>query len=193
MGSTNGKSLRIDGLAMQVEGPSGGRGKWAMPGVPHRGWQCVNVEDLSEPSMTCQMCESAEIRFVHYMRNDRYPDVLACGAICAGHMESDLARAERRDKKMRSDASKRKRFPTRAGWRVNSKGNYLLKANGYRITIFRKGLVWGAVVSRPPIETGFFTRETFVSVDAAKMAAFDTMMFMEDSIPRPPPFRFISG
>ncbi|MER9459660.1 hypothetical protein NKI80_07120 [Mesorhizobium sp. M0387] len=151
----------------------------------------MNVEDLGEPQMICEMCDSAEIRFVHFMQNDRYPGTLACGAICAGHMESDLLRAEKRDKKMRSDASRRQRFPTRAGWRVNEKGNHLIKTNGYRVTVFKKGLAWGAVVSRPPIATPYFTREKFSNVTAAKMAAFDTMRFVEDNVPKPDPFRLL--
>lgn len=145
----------------------------------------MNVEDLGEPQMTCEMCESAEIRFVHFMQNERYPGTLACGAICAGHMESDLLRAETRDKKMRSSASRRKHFPNRAGWKINEKGNHTLKANGYRITVFKKGVLWGAVVSRPPVNTPYFTREKFLTVETAKMAAFDTMTFMEEHVPKP--------
>lgn len=172
-----------------MHGPSAGRGKWASPNVPHRGWTCVNVEDLGEPLTICEMCESAEIRYVHYMENARYHGILACGAICAGHMESDLVRAETRDKKMRSDASRRKHFPSRAGWKINEKGNHILKANGFRITVFRKGILWGAVVSRPPADKGFFTREKFSTIETAKMAAFDTMRFVEDNVPKPAPFR----
>ena len=26
-----------------------GRGKWGKGGVPHKGWKCVDVEDLGEP------------------------------------------------------------------------------------------------------------------------------------------------
>jgi hypothetical protein len=26
------------------------RGKWADPGVPHVGWECVDFEDLGEPT-----------------------------------------------------------------------------------------------------------------------------------------------
>ncbi|RWD77486.1 hypothetical protein [Mesorhizobium sp.] len=151
----------------------------------------MNVEDLGEPQMTCEMCESAEIRFVHFMENDRYPGTLSCGAICAGHMESDLAQAEARDKKMRSNASRRKRFPDRAGWKVNQKGNHVLKANGYRITVFKKGILWAAVVSRPPVATPYFTREKFPTLEAAKMAAFDTMSFMEENVPKPAPYHLI--
>jgi hypothetical protein len=26
------------------------RGKWSMPSVPHKGWHCVDIEDLGEPN-----------------------------------------------------------------------------------------------------------------------------------------------
>jgi len=40
-------------------------GKWSQAGVPHRGWTCVDIDDLGEPSATCEMCETQEIRYVH--------------------------------------------------------------------------------------------------------------------------------
>lgn len=32
-------------------------GEWAQCGVPHKGWTCVDIEDLGEPSAVCEMCE----------------------------------------------------------------------------------------------------------------------------------------
>jgi hypothetical protein len=32
-------------------------GKWALPGVPHKGWTCASIDDLGEPSHVCEMCE----------------------------------------------------------------------------------------------------------------------------------------
>ena len=32
-------------------------GKWENPSVPHSGWECIDIQDLGEPVMTCQMCE----------------------------------------------------------------------------------------------------------------------------------------
>lgn len=28
------------------------RGKWSKAGVPHKGWHCVDIEDLGEPAAT---------------------------------------------------------------------------------------------------------------------------------------------
>jgi hypothetical protein len=66
-------------------------GKWSQPGVPHRGWTCEGVEDLGEPDAICEMCERQEIRYVHTMVHPEYPDKLACGCVCAGHMERGAA------------------------------------------------------------------------------------------------------
>ena len=30
-----------------------GTGKWRQQGVPHRGWTCIDIEDLGEPAHTC--------------------------------------------------------------------------------------------------------------------------------------------
>lgn len=36
------------------------RGKWSEATVPHKGWSCVGVDDLEEPSQVCEMCESVD-------------------------------------------------------------------------------------------------------------------------------------
>ena len=70
---------------------TGTRGKWSQAGVPHRGWQCIDIEDLGEPYAECQMCESQIVRYVHYMEHHSYSEILEVGCICAGHMEGDVA------------------------------------------------------------------------------------------------------
>jgi len=59
------------------------RGKWSEATVPHKGWSCVGVDDLEEPSQVCEMCESVDIRYVHYMEHPDYPATLAVGCVCA--------------------------------------------------------------------------------------------------------------
>lgn len=56
-------------------------GKWSDPGVPHKGWSCVGIEDLGEPSQTCEMCESIDIRCAHVMSHPDYPGELAVGCV----------------------------------------------------------------------------------------------------------------
>lgn len=72
------------------------RGKWSVAGVPHKGWICVDIEDLGEPSSECEMCESQTIRYVHHMQHPDYPGVLQVSCVCAGHMEGNLAASRAR-------------------------------------------------------------------------------------------------
>ena len=54
--------------------------RWDQPGVPHKGWHCVDVVDLRANGeraddtdyATCQMCGNEKIRYVHIME---HPDV----------------------------------------------------------------------------------------------------------------------
>lgn len=166
---------------MTFEGPAAGRGKWSEPGVPHKGWRCVGTEDLLEPSQLCEMCESVEIRYVHIMRNDRYPHDLACGEICAGHMAEDLTGAAARDKQLRSRASRKMHFPNRKGWKTNPKGNWVLKSKGIVVTVFYRDQLWGGVVSHFSINK-VFTRGKYQTDHEAKLATFDTFALVDDQI-----------
>lgn len=166
---------------MSLEGPSAERGKWSKPGVPHKGWECIETEDLGFPDKTCAMCETVDIRYVQYMRHANYPDVLACGVICAGHMEGNLVRAEVRDKTMRSSATRRQAFPDRKGWKRNAKGNWLLKSVGIRVTVFERNGRWGAVVNHPQVDS-IFTQGTFDTSRKAMFAAFDTYMAVDEKV-----------
>ena len=149
------------------------RGKWSQRGIPHRGWICVGIEDLREPRMQCEMCESQTIRYVHHMRHPEYAGTLAIGCICAGHMEGNLAAARGRETAMQSRAVKRKRWITRK-WKVSTNGNPCIRADGFRVTVYRRGVGWGAVVSAEDnsIEPKHSHRN-YTSVDDARLAAFD--------------------
>lgn len=162
------------------DGPAGGHGKWSQPGVPHRGWACVGIEDLGEPSATCEMCETQEIRYVHYMHHTDYVDDLACGCICAGNMEGDIVGADRRDKRMRSAARRRAAWPDRSGWHESQNGNLTIRANGFRVTVFLKNGRFSALVKDVAEDDTKWARRTYPTVRAAQLAAFDQMIWMEE-------------
>lgn len=149
-----------------------GRGKWSVAGVPHRGWVCIEVEDLGEPSKICEMCESTEVRFVHYMQNDTYADVLAVGCICAGHMSEDLAGARHRDDRMRSRSAKRKRWLSRR-WKTSVKGNDWIKADDFIVAVYPKVNGWGATVRTTDRRFEQHSRRFYATPNEAKLAAFD--------------------
>lgn len=64
-------------------------GKWSIPEVPHKGWTCTSVEDLSAPDKVFEMCETQDIRYVHHMEYPDYSESLAVGCVCAEHVEND--------------------------------------------------------------------------------------------------------
>lgn len=148
------------------------KGKWSALGIPHKGWLCVDIEDLGEPQVLCEMCESQTIRYVHHMEHPLYPTALAVGCVCAGHMEGDLNAARNRDAAMQSRASKRNRWTTRK-WKNSVNGNPTIKADGFRVTVYRRGAGWSATLSSLDGLGVLHAKRNFTSIDQAKLAAFD--------------------
>lgn len=148
------------------------RGKWSMPGVPHKGWHCVDIEDLGEPQAECEMCESQTIRYVHHMEHPDYPGSLAVGCVCAGHMEGSLAAARDREASMRSRTGKRARWLSRI-WKISAKGNPTIKADGFRVTVYERGGGYGATIATIDGSSVQHARRNFPTVNQAKLAAFD--------------------
>ena len=149
-----------------------GRGKWSQKGVPKKGWVCYDIEDLGEPSLTCEMCESQSIRYVHHMENDRYPESLSVGCVCAGHMEDDLVASKEREGSMRNRASKRKRWVNRK-WKVSEKGNQYIESDGYRVIVRPLTGKWGVSVAKIGTDDVSHSRRSTKSGDRAKLAGFD--------------------
>ncbi len=149
-----------------------GRGKWSSKGVPHRGWTCVGIEDAGAPAQMCEMCESQEIRYLHFMQHAGYSETLTVGCVCAGHMEGDLAAALSRDRVMTSRSTKRKRWLTRR-WRVSAKGNDWLASDGFRVTVYERGPRWGVTIAAEDESRLKHDWRTYATSDAAKLAGFD--------------------
>jgi len=148
------------------------RGKWSAAGVPHKGWICVEIEDLASPSAECEMCESQTIRYAHHMKHPDHPEVLRVGCVCAGHMEGDLAASRAREASMKSRAAKRKRWTSRR-WRVSAKGNPNIKADGNRVTVYPRGGGWAFTVAALDDSNIRHSPRNFKTINEAKLAAFD--------------------
>jgi hypothetical protein len=163
-----------------TEAASRATGKWCQAGVPHKGWTCVDFEDLGEPSAVCEMCESQEIRYVHYMEHPDYPTPLGCGCICAGRMEGDYEGARKREASLHSAAGRRQRWLSRK-WRTSGKGNPYLNVDGYNIVIFpRADTSWGFRVTNRETEDTIQSRQPYRSADAAKLRSFDAMIWLKE-------------
>jgi len=152
-----------------------GTGKWAQRGIPHKGWQCVGIEDLGEPSRTCEMCEVMVIRYVHYMEHPDYPKALGCGCICAGHMENDYVNAQERERWMHNVNARRKNWLTRA-WRTSRNGNDYINTDGYNIVVFQRGAGWRFRIQRDGTDYAVSADRGFRAQKDAKLAAFDALV-----------------
>lgn len=149
------------------------RGKWSVSEIPHKGWSCIEIEDLGEITDECEMCESQEIRYVHFMQHADYGEILRVGCVCAGHMEENMVAAEARDYFMKLRRSKRMRWVQRK-WKKSQKGNEYIKSDGFIITIFYKSGNWAAHVKQENSdEVGIFSRRKYINDGQAKLAAYD--------------------
>lgn len=150
------------------------RGKWSSLGVPHRGWECSDIEDLGEPSAECEMCESQVIRYVHHMVHSDYPDPLKVGCVCAGHMEGNLVASRKREASMRSRAGKRRRWLSRS-WKTSQKGNPHLRADGFRVTVYPRQAGWAYTLVAESTRRVYHARRNYAEARLAKLAAFDAI------------------
>ena len=147
-------------------------GKWGQAGVPHKGWECIDIVDLGEPSQQCEMCETSMVRYVHRMEHPNYSEPLEVGCVCAGHMEGDLVASRAREISMKSRSGKRKRWLSRK-WKTAASGNSYIVADGYRITVYPKGKLWRAKVVNVETNEIRDSEKQYKTSDEVKLAAFD--------------------
>ncbi|MCC6649508.1 MAG: hypothetical protein IT374_28560 [Polyangiaceae bacterium] len=151
-------------------------GLWDQPGVPHKGWRCVGMEDLEEPTGRCEMCGREEIRYVHFMDHDDHPTALEVGCVCAEKMEDDLVGPRRRERGLLNQARRRRNWVTRQ-WRTSAKGNLTLNTDGRRFVVRLDGRHWKAHLLDG--ERWLGGRKRFDSEEAAKLALFDFVFPVE--------------
>jgi hypothetical protein len=157
------------------------RGKWSQAGVPKRGWTCIGVEDLEEPSQLCDMCESIEIRYAHLMEHPDYRETLSVGCICAEHMEEDYVRPREREKKLKGAARRRKTWANRT-WRRSVKGNSYINTDGFNITVFQNGKTWALGISNRDTGSTQKGKKSYPTEAAAKAAGFDALIWAKENL-----------
>jgi hypothetical protein len=166
-------------------GSKGGRGKWGIKGIPHKDWDCLDVYDLfattdSREYAICEMCEEREIRFIHVMRHDKYPNNLLCGCVCAEHMWG-MGMAKRLEKEVRLRSKRRFNFPDLLSWKISKKGNPHIKKNGYHITVAKWGVLHKIIVTKPDGTSikGSILHET---QRKAMVSAFDALEYLDENL-----------
>ena len=105
---------------------------WNQPGVPHKGWRCIDVEDLGAADDTCEMCGNHPLRYIHTMEHDDH-DPLRVGCVCAEKMATDYD-AKAAETKLKNKAGVRSRWLGRQ-WRTSRKGNPYLRIDGLVIGV----------------------------------------------------------
>lgn len=160
------------------------RGKWSVAGVPHRGWRCTGIDDLGEPSEVCAMCECVEIRYVHFMEHPDYPETLGVGCVCAEHMEGDYVGPRERENRLKNESRRRSKWVDRK-WRISSAGVSFLNTDGFNIQVFEpeganKG--WIITIMRRGTVDRIRGRKRFPSIEKAKLAAFDALMWAKSKL-----------
>jgi hypothetical protein len=117
----------------------GGTGKWSRVGVPHKGWSELRVIDVGNDLETCEMCEVAQVRYVHVVEHPWW-GVLRVGVDCAGVMTGDYVGARARDL-----VSRKGRGWLDRKWRVSVKGSEFLNARGWIVVVWpKRDGGWGA-------------------------------------------------
>jgi hypothetical protein len=117
---------------------------WNIPGIPHRGWNLVDVIDVREDGQsedetdyeTCMMCGNERIRFVHILEHSEISDELRVGCICAEKMTSDYVNPKRMENDLRNKAARRSNWINK-DWKFSKNGNQYLNKDGHLLLIYR--------------------------------------------------------
>ncbi len=156
-------------------------GKWSDPDVPHKGWSCVDVEDLGEPAATCEMCETQEIRYVHHMEHPDYRETLAVGCVCAEHMEQDYVGPRLREKQLRQRARWRQTWAERSWHRAANDYRYL-NTEGFHVAVFPSSGAWMVRVVNRATEEQQRGRRRYATAGAAMDGALDALLWAKEHL-----------
>lgn len=116
---------------------------WNKPGIPHKGWQLVDVYDVRENGEsveetnyeTCMMCNNERIRFVHVVTHYQIEGEFKVGCICAEKMTDDYINPKLLEHELKSRTTKRVNW-TKKKWKSTQNGNYKLTFEGHALLIF---------------------------------------------------------
>ncbi|WP_246736005.1 hypothetical protein [Enterovirga aerilata] len=128
------------------------------------------------------MCESAEVRFVHYMQHPEYPDVLGVGCVCAERMEEDYTRPRERERRLKNVARRRAAWRGRE-WHRSAKGNPYVNVNGFNLTLYEAARGWRVSVANRATGASQKGKKLFPDLAAAQAAAFEALIWAEQNLP----------
>jgi len=144
------------------------RGNWSVPGIPHKGWECVGFYDLGSITGKCGMCGGQNIRYVHVMSHPDYPGTLECGCVCAEHM-ADGYNGKDNEAVLRKAA---RRIKTQLkNWRTKHNGTQHKPYGDYYMIVFEKSGIWTPMIKYPSDRIKPKCLQSYNTVDEAKLAA----------------------
>lgn len=153
-------------------------GKWECQDVPKCGWVCDDIEDSGEQRNTCEMCESASIRYIHHMTHADYPDTLLVGCVCAGNMEGSPESASIREKNFKRTARRRANWLGLSGWRRSHAGNVFINKDGLNVVIFQRCGHWQFRIEHRRSGVVQFSNRRYGTEPSAQLAAFDAVVWL---------------
>jgi len=155
-------------------------GRWDQPGVPHRGWSFVMMEDAEDAACTCEMCGNERVRYIHLMSHPAYQS-LRVGRVCAEKMQNDYVGPRQREQEFKrrlrakvGAKDRAQRFLEIAGnsWWEDQKLKWygVVRGKGYFVTVFPRSKGWNFRVGRRGKE-GEFGDKSYGDYDSAFRAA----------------------
>ena len=99
-------------------------------------------------------------------------------------MEEDYEGARQREAVVKNAAGRKRRWLSRK-WKTSKNGNPYINVDGYNIVVYPNrpsglGSSWGFRVSNRVTDDFIASRKPYPSEDAAKLRAFDAMIWLKD-------------
>ena len=146
--------------------------RWDQPGIPHRGWTYIDVEDVFPVLEECEMCGYPELRYVHILRHPEY-GTIRVGCVCAKALLQGYADPAAREKTLKNRGKRLETFCKREWTYKPDTGNFTLRYKGVFLTLMksRYGPGWGIICRGRSCWA--YQGQPIRGWNSAKRAAFD--------------------
>ena len=156
---------------------------WKIPGVPHKGWRLIDVEDIREDGQSeldtnyecCMMCGHDKIRYVHIVSHDEYGEEFRVGCNCAEKMTGDYVNPEQRERELRNRANRRTNWNNKQ-WRISRNENYFLNYENHYLLIFRDRYSGKFKLKIDKL----YGKKTYDDIENAKIAVFKNVEYLKE-------------
>ena len=116
------------------------------------------------------MCQNERIRYVHILSHPNYDGVLRVGCDCTCRMTEDYETPCEYERRAKNRSNRRKNF-VKQEWRLNPKGNYVLRYKGENITAIKRYGSWGGCCDGRWIWK--YKERKIYDLETLKLAAFE--------------------